>query len=257
MDLVLHHSEERADLLARRETLSYLRVNLADRESEAADLRAQLKAFEGRYLRQVGILYAELDDLEARIAEREVALYQSDDARQRATDARKQAEETHRAAFGEAHKSPEFDPPATLKSLFREVARRIHPDFARTPDEQAHRTRLMARANQAYTRGDTDTLQRILDDHHETLASEGEDAQAELIRLGRQIAHAQRDIAALDAELVMLPTSEIAHLKREADTAKQEGRDLLTELATGLRTQIAEAQYRYNFVERQLFAHGR
>jgi sulfur relay (sulfurtransferase) DsrC/TusE family protein len=34
-----------------------------------ANLRAELAAFEGRYLREVGILYAELDDWNAKIAE--------------------------------------------------------------------------------------------------------------------------------------------------------------------------------------------
>jgi len=40
-----------------------------DRELELADLRAELSAFEGLYLRRVGVLYAELDELNARIAE--------------------------------------------------------------------------------------------------------------------------------------------------------------------------------------------
>ena len=98
-------------LLDGRERLAAIRRQLAERESELAQLRAQLKTFEGRYLRQVGILYAELDDIEARIAEREVDLYDSDSARSRAEEARRQAQETHEAAFGEAREAEEFDPP--------------------------------------------------------------------------------------------------------------------------------------------------
>jgi hypothetical protein len=254
-EIILQQTPDDLVLLDKREQLAAVRTRLAERESELAQLRAQLKTFEGRYLRQVGILYAELDDIEARIAEREVALYDSDSARHRAEEARRQAQETHDAAFGEAREAEEFDPPPTLKTLFREVARRIHPDFARDNAEQKHFTLLMARANQAYSRGDTETLQRLLDDHREINASiAGEDRAAELLRISRQIQHAERDIATLDAEQHALLSSEIAQLHLDTEAAAREHRDLLTELATNLRDQIADARYRLQFVDRQINA---
>ena len=256
--LIPQPTPQQADLHARRQQLAGLRQTLADRELAAAELRALLAAFEGRYLRQVGILYADLDDLEARIAEREVALYQSDDARVRAAEARRQAEETRQAAFGAAATTPELDPPPTLKALFREIAKRIHPDFASDPADQQYRTLLMARANQAYTRGDTDALERLLDDFREASAPpDSEDPAAELTRLDRQMQHALRDIAALDSELESLPQTELAHLHRDAEAARRDGRDLLTELAVSIREKITAAQYRFDFLERQLYALGR
>jgi len=257
-EIILQQTPNAVALLDKREQLAGVRAKLADCESELAQLRAQLKAFEDRYFRQVGVLYAELDDIEARIAEREVDLYDSDSARHRADEARQRAQETHDAAFGDAHEIEEFDPPPSLKALFRDVAKRIHPDFARDDGEQKHFTLLMARANQAYRRGDTETLQRLLDDHREINASiAGEDAAAELLRIARQIQHAERDIAALDAERHTLLSSEIAQLHLDAEAAAREHRDLLTELATSLREQIADARYRLAFVDRQISAHGR
>ncbi|MBW8746355.1 MAG: hypothetical protein JF584_02195 [Acidobacteria bacterium] len=257
-EIILQQTPDAAALLDRREQLAGVRVRLAECESELAQLRAQLKAFEGRYLRQVGILYAELDDLEARIAEREVSLYDSDAARQRAQEARQRAQETHDAAFGAAREAEEFDPPPNLKTLFRDVAKRIHPDFARDDAEQQHFTLLMARANQAYRRGDTETLQRMLDDHREINAAiAGEDAASELLRISRQIQHAERDISALEAERHTLLASEIAQLFLDAENAASEHRDLLTELATSLQEQIADAKYRFEFVNRQINAYGR
>ena len=85
-ELILQHSPDDLALIERRERLAAVRADLAERESELAQLRAQLRTFEGRYLRQVGVLYADLDDLEARIAEHEVDLYDSDSARARAAD---------------------------------------------------------------------------------------------------------------------------------------------------------------------------
>jgi len=257
-EIVLQQTPGEAELFDRRQELAAVRTALADRETELSHLRVQLKSFEGRYLRQVGILYADLDDLEARIAEREVDLYDSDAARKRAEETRQRATETHEAAHGEAHEAEEFDPPSSLKSLFRDVAKRIHPDFAKDAAEQQHFTRLMARANAAYSRGDADTLQRLLDDHHEVSGSiDGEGAAAELIRITRQIRHARRDIAALDLEYSNILASEIAQLKLDADAAHLEGRDLLVELATNLREQIVDAQRRFELIDRQIKAHGR
>ena len=257
-EIILQQSFDDVALLDKREQLAGVRANLAERESELAQLRAQLKSFEGRYLRQVGVLYAELDALEARIAGREVDLYDSEGARRRAEEARQRARETHDAAFGEAHEAEEFDPPPSLKTLFRDVAKRIHPDFARDDAEQKHFTLLMARANQAYSRGDFEMLQRLLDDHLEVNASiAGEGAAAELLRMTRQIQHAERDIANLDAERGTLFASEVAQLFLDAEAAAREHRDLLTELASSLRGQVAEAQRRFKLVDRQISAHGR
>jgi hypothetical protein len=245
-----------ADLLAKREELAAIRTTLAEHEVDLADLRVKLRAFESRYMQQVGTLYATLDDWEARIAEREVDLYDSDEARKHAAEARQRANETHNAAYADdvIAEPEDFDPPPSLKQLFRELAKRIHPDFARDDAEQAHFTRLMTRANTAYNRGDANTLQRLLDDHHETTTVEGKGATAELNRITRQIAHARRDIHALDDEQAALLSSEIAHLQHDAEAATLTGRDLLAELASGLREKLSEAEYRFNFINRQVAA---
>ncbi len=257
-EIILQPAPVDIALLAARERLAAVRATLAEREAELAQIRAQLKTFEGRYLRQVGILYATLDDLEARIAEREVDLYDSDAARRRAEETRQRARETHDAAFGEAHEAEEFDPPPSLKTLFRDVAKRIHPDFARDEAERKHLTLLMARANQAYSRGDTHTLERLLDDHREIHASiAGEGAAAERLRITRQSQHAERDIAVLRAEQAALLAGDLAQLYCDAEAAAREHRDLLTELAAGLQEQIADAQRRYELIDRQISAHGR
>ena len=257
-EIILQQTSVDLALLGQRERLAAVRMMLAEREAELAQTRAQLKAFEGRYLRQVGVLYAELDDLEARIAEREVDLYDSDSARQHAQDVRQRAQETHDAAFGGAHEAEEFDPPPSLKTLFRDVAKRIHPDFARDDAERKHFTLLMARANQAYSRGDTEILERLLDDHREVHATiTGESGAAEHRRITRQIAHAERDIAALEAERHTLLSGDLAHLHLDAEAAARDHRDLLTELSANLREQIADAQRRYELIHRQITAHGR
>ncbi len=257
-EIILQPGPNAADLAEKRERLAAVRAALAEREADIAQIRSQLKAFEGRYLQRVGVLYAQLDEIVARITEREVDLYDSDSSRRRAQEARQRAKETHEAAFGVDQEPDEFDPSPSLKALFREVAKRIHPDFASDEAEQKHFTLLMTRANQAYSRGDAETLQRLLDDHLEVLASVADEGDAlALLRLVRQIQHAERDIAALDREQQTLLGSEIGQLYTAAEAASQESRDLLAELAGSLRERIADAQYRLEFVDRQVIAHGR
>ena len=257
-EIILQPGPDAAALAEKRERLAAVRAALAEREADIAQFRAQLKAFEGRYLQRVGVLYAELDEIAARITEREVDLYDSDSARRRAREARQRAQETHEAAFGADQEPVEFDPSPSLKTLFREVARRIHPDFASDEAEQKHFTLLMTRANHAYSCGDAETLQRLLDDHLEVNAAGADEGDGvTLLRLARQIQHAVRDIARLDGEQQTLLQSEIGQLYTGAEAAAHEDRDLLAELAAGLRERIADAQYRLEFVERQVSALGR
>jgi len=255
--IILQQSPDAAVLMEMRQRLAAVRAALAEREAEVAQVRSQLKAFEGRYLQRVGVLYAELDEINARITEREVDLYDSESSRRRAQEARQRAQETHDAAFGVDEEPAEFDPPPSLKTLFREVARRIHPDFAADEAEQKHFTLLMMRANEAYSRSDAETLQRLLDDRLEIGSASGESDALALQRVTRQIQHGERDIAALHREQESLLGSEIGQLFADAETAAREGRELLDELATSLRARIAEAQYRLEFTERQVSAHGR
>jgi DNA-dependent RNA polymerase auxiliary subunit epsilon len=257
-EIILQPGPDAAALAEKRERLAAVRAALAEREADIAQFRAQLKAFEGRYLQRVGVLYAELDEIATRITEREVDLYDSDSARRRAREARQRAQETHEAAFGADQEPVEFDPSPSLKTLFREVARRIHPDFASDEAEQKHFTLLMTRANHAYSCGDAETLQRLLDDHLEVNAAVADEGDGvTLLRLARQIQHAVRDIAALDREHQTLLQSEIGQLYTDAEAAAHEDRDLLAELAASVRERIADAQYRLEFVERQVSALGR
>jgi hypothetical protein len=257
-EIIFQPSADALALRDKRRELAAARATLAEREAEVVQLRAQLSAFEVRYMRQVGVLYAELDGIEARISEREVALYDSDAARERAEEARRRAAESHEAAFAPETPQEEFEPPPSLKSLFREVAKRIHPDYARDEAERQFFHLLMARANQAYRRGHTEVLQRLLDDQLELhAATAGESVEAELLRTTRQIQHARREAAQLEAEREALLAGDIAHLRADAEAAAHEHRDLLAELASSVREQIAEAQRRWEFVDRQITAHGK
>src|SRR5712691_7266667 len=120
-------SPEEEELARKREELALLQATLAERELFLTNLKAELSAFEGRYLRQVGTLYAELDEWNAKVAERVADEEGTEESRSGAAQARTQAEESDSAVHGDAAKVQEFLPSAELKALYREVAKRVHP----------------------------------------------------------------------------------------------------------------------------------
>jgi predicted nucleic acid-binding Zn-ribbon protein len=243
---------EEEEILRKREELAAIRTTLAERELELVDLRSQLAAFEGRYLRQVGTLYAELDEWKARISELRARLDPSGAARAQAREAREQARQAYEDSHGEASETRDFTPSPELKSLFREVAKVIHPDFCRDAGDLERRTRFMAAANRAYEVGDAEALQRILDEYQDGAdAVKGEGIGAELVRIIRQISQARERVAAIEQELSALRQSEIAQLKKQAEEIEQEGRDLLAELATAVLEEIGRTKKEYETLVKQ------
>ena len=223
---------EEIELARARLQLAALRAALAAREQNLAHLRAQLNSFEARYIRQVGVLYIQLDEWEDRIAELN-----------NPTQPQPQALEP------EPEPTPTAEPdPATLdlKSLFREVAKRIHPDRARSAHDELHRNHLMSQANAAFLRSDADLLQRMLNGYDpSTDAGDDQPAAAQLAHLTEQIAQTHQDIATLNAEIGALAASEMADLRDRTKIAAQQGRDLLAELAARVKGSIGIAMRRY------------
>jgi chromosome segregation ATPase len=64
------HRPEDAELSRKREELAELQARLAELELQHFTLRLELTEFEALYHAKVGPLYAELDEVEALIAER-------------------------------------------------------------------------------------------------------------------------------------------------------------------------------------------
>jgi chromosome segregation ATPase len=243
---------EEEEILRKREELATVRATLAERELELVDLRSQLASFEGRYLRQVGALYAELDEWKARISELRAKLDPSASAREQAQQARDQARQTYDDAHSKASETQDFIPAPELRSLYREVAKRIHPDFSKDSGDLERRTRFMAEANRAYEAGDAEALQRILDEYQEGADDvEGEGIGAELIRIIRQISLAKDRVTTIERELAALRQSEIALLKKQAEEREHEGRDLLAELATSIREQIELTKKEYESLAKE------
>jgi hypothetical protein len=241
------------ELAQKRADLAALRATLLEREVEVEDLRAQVASFRGVYLRRVGTHFAELAEWRARILELKAVLDPSDEAKARAQAAREQARQSFQDTHGEEAEAPAFQPSPALRTLYRDLARRIHPDFCQNAEGLERRTRFMAEANRAYEANDVEALQRILDEYHEGIeATESEGPNAELSRLNRQIIRAKGRMAALDRETDALGKSQMGMLKRDSEIAEQEGRDLLAELAKSVMEQIGRAEVEFKALSRDV-----
>lgn len=245
-EIVRRVSPEEEELAKKREELALLETELAERELSLTNLRAELSAFERQYLRQVGTLYADLDEWNAKIAELLAEQEGTEDAQSAAAEARRQAEQSNSAVHDEVASSQEFTTSAELKGLYRDVAKRVHPDLALDDADRHKRERLMAEANAAYQRGDTEMLKRILQEYESSPESvRGAGVAADSVRVIRQIRQVRSRLSQIEQEIASLIDSDIAKLRAKLEAAKAEGRELLTELAADVRKRIDVARRRF------------
>jgi hypothetical protein len=238
---------EDQELARKRDEQAALEADLAERELRSANLRAELGAFERQYLHFVGSRYAELDEWKARLAER-LAREQpeNDRAQQAARAARARADETKSAAGEKATQPPRaFKSTPEMKRLYRDVAKRIHPDLTSDRNDRAKRQHLMAEANQAYERGDEQRLARILTEYeHSPEEVKGEGPGAELVRVIRRVSQVRSRLAEIEAEMHELLRSDLYQLKTRVDEAEKSGREVLKEMIARVDEQIALAKQR-------------
>jgi hypothetical protein len=225
--------------------LADLEQELVEKELQLTGLRAELAAFESLYLKTVGVLYAELDEIEARIAELIASRSPANAiAQETARHTRRKASESH-SAVGELalHITKTFRPSPELKNLYREVARRIHPDLATDEADRARRQRFMAWANRAYEEGDEASLKTILEEYEsspDTVAGDG--VGAELVRVIRKIAQVKRRLSEIEEELNRFMQSELMDLKNRVEEGTKQGHEVLTEMAKAVGLRIDEAR---------------
>ncbi|MDO8588933.1 MAG: J domain-containing protein [Armatimonadota bacterium] len=243
---------EARELEKKKEYLAALEAELAEKELEILTLQADLRAFEQRYLRVVGVVYAELDDVKAQIAE--------DEARRdpQAADTQRRAAEARARAQSSADETGEVAVPTRcrieaseeLKHLYREAAKKIHPDLANDDDEREWRAKLMVEANLAYEAGDEDRLRGILAEWETRPESvKGDGPGAELVRVIRKIAQIEGRLSEIEAETTEAIESQLYGLMESARETEEIGRDLLADMAEDVRRQIREAQARLAKIE--------
>ena len=239
-------SPEEHELDLKQNELAALEGDLVEWELKLSTLRAALAAFEREYLRIVGCRYAALDDLQAQIAEARAVRQPNDGAAWAAAAGARQTADNSAAEVQDRaaqEPMPSFEPRPELKTLYRTIARRLHPDLASTDDERARRHEWMAKVNDAYQQQDSEALAALLfawEASPESVSGTG--VASDLVRVIRQIAQVRRRINSIHQAIDTLEAGRLYTLYEKCRRRRRAGTNLLDELAKRLDMQIATAR---------------
>ena len=250
--IVLAASPLRERLQSLLAELEALRDEVAQLELECETLRGELATFEVRHRAELADEHRLLQRISSvvRQLERWAELLEEAKPRQRAARARRVERQRTRELHQEvrdaedADEAPTPEPPAAgeLKSLYRRLARRFHPDLARTEEEQLRHAVLMARINALYRAGDRAGLEALAD---QALGSElpepavSLEEEVRLLEERRTRFESARDGLRLD--LHSLRGCATAELLRKLRGAGGDGRDFFDPLRAELAARCEAA----------------
>jgi hypothetical protein len=239
-----------------------LREQLARLEQEHADLRVELHEFELLYNARVGPFEAQLAEAQLHIDEYQLRLELVQWRGKSLSPLQLEAEVEHRLraereraeaiqANADLARSAVPPPPIDaeraanldLKQIYRELAKRAHPDLAADEADRAARSQRMADVNALYARQDLEGLRRILRQLETRRLTQDETPEQRLahlkderLRLDAAIRHVKAEVADLNRDPLMV-------LKLEAALGRSRGHDVLAETVQQMQARLFNAEY--------------
>lgn len=227
---------------------------LIEFEIAVETFRVEVENFSRLHHQRLGPMYARLDELDALIAEA-VAAHSGDRKDiERAWEARALVmpmpgvEELFGGLLGSDGVRPVEDssPPRRVRPgkeaqrLYRELARKAHPDLAQDDAEKERRSAFIARVNEAYAYADEETLQALSEEWDAgPVPEEAAPSEAEVLYARLEwLAERKERLAAMVAEL---DESAIGQMMR---LAPDDPDGLLNEIAEQLLTQVSQREAR-------------
>ena len=232
---------DRVELDRRRGELQDLQNALTEQELALSTVRHELRVFESGYNRVVCPLHTELEQLKSSIKEF-AANFDSPSSEKLRLEAESseawaenQSEDTVNdedldALLAEA---PTFAPNDSIKKLFREAAKRFHPDLGTDPKDLDNRHLWMAKLNAAYLIMDEEKIKSLMEDWELSLPPEeqAESARRQLSRILKQTGQVRHRLLQIQKSLELLRQTDMARLLDFCQRGEKEGRDVLQEMA--------------------------
>ena len=259
---------EQAGLISLFDTFSveidYWQKSLDEKQETARDLslvvqnlRSSLKVFSGEYYTRVGIYYARLELVEVELDMyrfRLTALSGKESCNPDVLDSieketiekfgklyeerKKRLEETqnigteHRRTLSRQERAEMLAPEKRkqLISLFRKLALQFHPDKAKSEQEAAEFTDIMAAINEAYAEADLDLLVIFMEKAEAKERIKSETPAEKLLRLQSECSEVDGIIEKLKKEQADILSTEMWKLKVKVEEQQIFGNDLLAEM---------------------------
>jgi hypothetical protein len=158
---------------------------LIEFEIAVETFRVEVENFSRLHHQKLGPMYARLDELDALIAEARAARTGDPEDLRKAAEARARVlpmpgveelfhgwmdeqglfPEAAAMLTGQSVRPPErVRPSEEARKLYRELARKAHPDLAQEDGERARREEFITRVNEAYARGDAARLRELAEE---------------------------------------------------------------------------------------------
>lgn len=144
---------------------------------------------------------------------------------------------------------------AAEKRLYRELARRFHPDLAISFSERSHRTTIMSAINNAYAEGDSEALYDLAGElSAEEAASLAQIPDLEVRRARQAINKMRRLESKAKRQLAALRRENTARLWQRAQLLDEHDEDGWGVIRRELRSQISRRQHEVVILRRQVDA---
>ncbi|MFJ5558109.1 hypothetical protein ACIQCD_11940 [Streptomyces sp. NPDC093250] len=231
---------------------------LIEFEIAVETFRVEVENFSRLHEQKLGPMYARLEELDARILEAKAARSEDPEDRRRADEARARLmpipgveelmngwmdgdglfpEATAMLTDQPVRPPQRVRPSEEARKLYRELARKAHPDLAQEDKERARREEFITRVNAAYARGSETELRELAEEwaagpELKRVPSAGEELYARLEWLSRR-----KELLTLVAR--ELEESAIGSMLR---LAPDDPDALLEEIAGQLKAQVSERE---------------
>jgi hypothetical protein len=230
-----------------RAKISERQDTVAELELELFDIRVSLEEFERKLEVRIRPLERQLSDLQVKLrksrheAERRA---QWGNDLEEAPDVVRQFERAWAPRKQQAERPPRASQPeqAELKALYRELAKRFHPDLTTDPEEKEWREGMMADVNAAYQNKDLNALLELRQRPDRQPERVSQTREEILAKMAAEILRLDQLIAKLNRQIYELSNSSLAQLQLNVSMARQAGQDLLGQIARDLELEIARAK---------------
>ena len=245
-----------------RAELANTQNQLIDAEAELADRLAEINAFEFEFEAKVGHLIDKLDALETQV-QRYNERIQIARNKQVFGSAHIPVEAQYRRTWQSPRTSAPTPPPqplppaseAEIKRLYRQLARRFHPDLAIDERDRLFRTQKMTAVNNAYaarSMAELVALAATPDNQISTGRDISGQTEAQLIQtLQSELIRCKSRLRDIEQEIKGLHHRPSVDLSLEVKSARRQGRDLLAEMAADIEKKIMKKEVELDMLKAQ------